>query len=153
MYTRLIFQTCYQSHREELAMPFFDTQRCGLYELTREMLTQFASSPVDKLAGLFYLLRTLQLPCYDATTTDEEVWARSFHLLHLTRRVEVLLDFPYRASDSQWFPTWRQVMEWPERDPNFNHTTLAVESPQIASAVKRQSSSDSKHGLLLPGTC
>ena len=94
---------------------------CGVYELVREMTRRHASKPVDKLSGLFYLLRTTKLPCYDEQMTSEDFWTQCFHLLPAERKIEVLFDFPYRGSEDQWFPTWAQIMDWPARDPQCEH--------------------------------
>ena len=94
---------------------------CEIYELAREMTKRHATQPLDKLSGLFYLLPTRKLPCYDDTVTSEDIWRRCFHLLSDERKAEILFDFPYRGSDEDWFPTWAQVLEWPVRDPEFDH--------------------------------
>ena len=134
-----------------------DTPRgCEVYELAQEMTKRHASHPVDKISGLFYLLRTTKLPCYDAHMTGEEFWKRCFHLLPVERKVEMLFGFPYRGKvpqekdpqgkdpqekdpqekdpqekdpqgkdpqgeANQWFPTWKQVLAWPTRDPALDH--------------------------------
>ncbi|KAF8451195.1 hypothetical protein BDZ91DRAFT_786860 [Kalaharituber pfeilii] len=94
---------------------------CTVYELAREMATRCASQPTDKVAGLFYLLRTIQLPAYNQRISDETAWRQCFHVLPFGRKIEILFDFPYRGTEQQWFPTWRQMMEWPERDPDYEH--------------------------------
>ena len=94
---------------------------CEVYKLAREMTKRHASKPVDKISGLFYLLRTTKLPCYDAQMTSEDFWRQCFHLLPPGRKAEILFDFPYRGSDEQWFPTWAQVLGWPKRDPACQH--------------------------------
>ena len=94
---------------------------CEIYELAREMARRQSTELVDKISGLFYLLRTTKLPCYDEHKTSEDIWRESFHLLPLAQRAEILFDFPYRGSDAQWFPTWAQVLDWPTRDPEYNH--------------------------------
>ena len=94
---------------------------CEIYELAREMAKRHATQQLDKLSGLFYLLRTTKLPCYDEKLTSEDIWRQCFHLLPPERKAEVLFDFPYRGSDKQWFPTWAQVLDWPTRDPEYTH--------------------------------
>ena len=81
---------------------------CEVYELAWEMSRRHASKAVDKIPGLFYLLRTIKLPCYDEKMTSEDFWTQCFHLLPVNRKAEILFDFPYRGSDEQWFPTWEQ---------------------------------------------
>ena len=99
---------------------------CAIYDLAREMAKRHAGNEVDKLSGLFYLLRTTKLPCYDEHKTSEDIWRESFHLLPLPRKAEILLDFPYRGSYEQWFPTWAQVLDWPTRDPEYEHIRFQV---------------------------
>jgi len=117
---------------------------CSVYELAQQMAKRYATQPADKVAGLFYLLRTTQLPTYDAGISDMDAWARCFHVLPFERKIEILFDFPY-AGDSnghecQWFPTWRQLMDWPNRDPTYEHTVaicpLNQAHQQLAQAQK-----------------
>jgi len=101
---------------------------CNVYELVREMSKRCASHPLDKVAGLFYLLRTTQLPTYDAAIDEESAWRQCFHVLPFGRKLEILFDCPFRGKEKQWFPTWRQMMEWPVRDPECDHAP--AELPQ-----------------------
>ena len=116
----------------QLAAEVGSPHGCGVYELAREMAKRYATKPVDKLCGLFYLLRTTKLPCYNEQLTSEDIWRQCFHLLPLQRKAEILFDFPYRGSDEQWFPTWAQLLEWPTRDPEYDHIR-----PQISPDVVR----------------
>ena len=95
---------------------------CEVYKLAQEMAKRHASKPVDKISGLFYLLRTTKLLCYDETMTSEDFWKQSFQLLPAERKAEILFDYPYRGSSEQWFPTWEQMLQWPTRDPEYDHT-------------------------------
>ena len=104
---------------------------CELYELVREMSRRHATQPVDKLAGLFYLLRTTKLPCYDAKKPSEDIWKQCFYLLPPVQKAQILFNFPYRASEEQWFPTWAQVLEWPIRDPEYDHKRSWIEPDLI----------------------
>ena len=105
---------------------------CEVYELVREMSKRHAREEIDKLSGLFYLLHTTKLPCYDAHMSSEDFWRRCFHLLPVERKTEILFDFPYRGSYSgsgeRWSPTWAQLLAWPERDPEYDHTRLNLSS-------------------------
>ena len=94
---------------------------CEVYELAQEMSGRHATQPVDKISGLFYLLQTTKLPCYDEKITSENFWQQCFHLLPVNRKAEILFDFPYRGSDEQWFPTWAQMLDWPALNLNFQH--------------------------------
>ena len=92
-----------------------------MYDLTREMARRCASQPTDKVAGLFYLLYTTQLPTYDELISDETAWRKCFHVLPFQRKFEILFDFPYRGPE-HWYPSWKQLMEWPERDESYEHS-------------------------------
>ena len=104
---------------------------CEFYELAREMSRRHATQPVDKLAGLFYLLRTTKLPCYNAKKTGEDIWKQCFYLLPLEQKAQILFNFPYRASEEQWYPTWTQVLDWPVRDPEYDHMRSWIEPSHI----------------------
>ena len=105
----------------QLAAQVDSSHGCEVYELVQEMIRRHATQPLDKLSGLFYLLRTTKLPCYDRKYTSEDIWRQCFHLHPTERKAEILLNFPYRGSDDQWFPTWAQMLEWPVRDPECDH--------------------------------
>ena len=105
----------------QLAAQVDSPQGCELYRLAQEMAKRYASQPVDKISGLFYLLRTTKLLCYNETMTDEDFWRQSFHLLPVERKAEILFDFPYRGLYDQWFPTWAQVLKWPTRNQDYDH--------------------------------
>ena len=108
---------------------------CSVYKLVKQMAKRNATQPIDKVAGLFYLLRTTQLPTYDAGIKDRDVWATCFHVLPLERKIEILFDFPYGGNcagpDCQWFPAWRQLMEWPDRDPRYSHKVAVCPPNQV----------------------
>ena len=112
---------------------------CEVYELAWEMTKRHASQPVDKLSGLLYLLRTTKLPCYDQKMTSEDFWRQSFHLLPAGQKIEILFNFPYRGSDQQWFPTWAQMLDWPERNSEYNHSRPNV-SPDLIKNIPGETS-------------
>ena len=62
--------------------------------------------------------------------SSEDFWRKCFHLLPVERKVEILFDFPYRGTDGQWFPTWAQVLDWPKRNPEYDHMR-SKSSPDI----------------------
>ena len=98
---------------------------CSLYDLAREMQRRHSSNPVDKVAGLLYLLRrrTPQLPVYALNITAEVAWERWFHHLSFELMLEIAFDFPHRGGEWQMFPTWNQLLNWPTRDPDMPHQT------------------------------
>ena len=119
----------------QLAAQVDSQHGCDLYELAQEMSRRNATQLVDKLAGLFYLLRTTKLPCYDEKKTSEDIWGQCFHLLPSEQKTEILLNFPYRGSDEQWFPTWAQVLDWPVRDPEYDHKRSQISQKLITTTA------------------
>ena len=109
---------------------------CSVYELAREMAKRYSTQPTDKVAGLLYLLRTSELPTYDQSITDEDAWAKCIPLLPLQRKIELLFDFPYRGLiPGGWFPTWKQVLRWPERDSGLEHTRTGLQNDKVFELV------------------
>jgi len=94
---------------------------CSVYHLAREMANRVATNPTDKVFGLSYLLRAKILPTYDETVSEEFAWKRCFHVLPFRKKLEILFDFPSRGTAQQWFPTWKQLMEWPQSNPDYEH--------------------------------
>ena len=115
----------------QLAAQVDSPQGCEVYRLAQEMAKRHASQPVDKISGLFYLLRSTRLLCYDDTMTYEDLWRQSFHLLPVERMVEILFDLPYRGSSDQWFPSWAQLLEWPPRNQEYDHMQYQKSSPDL----------------------
>jgi len=117
---------------------------CSVYELVQQMSKRYSTQPTDKVAGLFYLLRTTQLPTYDAGIDAGNAWASCFHVLPLERKIEILFDYPYGGESAgtgcQWFPTWNQLMKWPARDPAYGHTVAVWHQAhlQLAQAQKSE---------------
>jgi len=88
-----------------------------------EMCRRQTSNPVDKVAGLMYLLlnglHSSHLPVYLPSETAAAAWERYIKSTaslgtHPTRYVLELLDaFPHPSS-KHWFPSWEQVMRYPD---------------------------------------
>ena len=111
---------------------------CSLYALVREMSQRKATQNTDKVAGLVYLLRLTQLPTYDGDAKENDVWARCFHMLPLARKIELLFDFPYRSAKQHWFPTWSELMTWPEVNSDCGYSPARRpdrEGPEIQDFV------------------
>ena len=94
---------------------------CTVYQLAREMANRVAANPTDMVSGLFYLLSTNILPTYDETVNEEYAWKQCFHVLLFRKKLEILFDFPYRGTAQQWFPTWKQLIEWPPHNTHYTH--------------------------------
>jgi len=105
----------------ELAEEVHSPSGCSLYELSREKRHRYASSDIDKVAGLFYLMKLKALPVYKEREEKNHVWKHSFHQ---RAKLELVFDYRYRGNDNQGFPTWDQLLDWPERDMELQHEFL-----------------------------
>lgn len=120
----------------KLATQIDSASGCNIYDLVKEMSKRYATQSTDRVSGLLYLLRIIQLPTYNAGIDHEAAWTQCFHVLPFERKLEILLDFPNRASgkiskdqltiSGRWFPTWTQLMNWPDRNPIYDHTSAAL---------------------------
>lgn len=120
-----------------------------IYRLVKEMHRRSASDELDKVCGLFYLLRTTSLPTYLRGTPAGDAWEKSFHVLPDQTQLELLFDFPYPGSEGKWFPSWDQLLHWPDRDPALQHLTRQVELKVNHVRFAGCSHLDSSHRQLL----
>lgn len=105
-----------------------------------QMAPRHATNPLDKVAGLFFILfgdqlfrnRTaVRIPKYDESKTEEEAWG---HLLHAGLGIQgldgysltgdmatqLIGSFPHDSSSEHWFPSWKSVLTWPTPvKPNY----------------------------------
>lgn len=127
--TRGIFEGRRRTLREviapiwELARHIEEKGHAEIYRVVKEMQRRSASNSLDRLCGLFYLLRTIELPTYTQNTSTEDAWKGCFHVLPEQTKLEIFFDFPSGGTDSRWFPSWEQLLDWPERNPALEHRT------------------------------
>jgi len=109
---------------------------CSMYQLAREMARRHATQPTDKVAGLLYLLHLTKLPAYNAETSAELAWQQCFQILPLKQQIEILFDYPHPGT-GQLLPAWEQIMGWPERDPDYEHSVAPWTSqPQNSASLE-----------------
>jgi len=116
---------------------------CSLYALVREMSKRKSTKSTDKVAGLVGLLRLTELPTYDEKITDNEVWTKCIGLLPLARKIELLFNFPYPSDKHQWFPTWSELMTWPEVDPYCEYSSTVHVNTEGRRHLEKQVLSES----------
>ncbi|PBK59021.1 hypothetical protein ARMSODRAFT_1027774 [Armillaria solidipes] len=90
-----------------------DTMR--FYRTTLNVLSQMqhrtATNPLDKVAGLVYLLNMESIPIYDMKQSEEEAWAVLVDDMRPRSRADLLFYFPEPGSGNKcWRPSWEQVM-------------------------------------------
>lgn len=120
-----------------------------VYRLVKEMRRRHASNDLDKVSGIFYLLRTTSLPTYLEGTLPSEAWEKSFHVLANQTQLELFFEFPYASNDGKWFPSWEQLLDWPDRNPSLQHLTRKAVLDIQHTTVSGCCHYGSNHGRLL----
>ncbi len=76
-----------------------------------EMQNRVSTNPVDRVAGMSYLLWTDGIPAYYATQSEEEAWMALIDEMVRTYRGQMFFLHPKPGNgDKFWRPSWRQAM-------------------------------------------
>ncbi len=77
-----------------------------------EMQRRVSTSPVDRVAGLAYLLgSTNGIPAYYETQSEEDAWTSLLSVLHNWKRGKLFFTYPEHGNGNNgWQPSWSQVM-------------------------------------------
>ncbi|KAK0447541.1 hypothetical protein EV421DRAFT_1706335, partial [Armillaria borealis] len=79
--------------------------------LVSEMQHRVSTKPLDKVAGLVYLLKTDSIPIYDAEQSAADAWEVLMDVIQPMFREELLFFYPVRGDGTRcWRPSWEQVM-------------------------------------------
>ncbi|KAK0477509.1 hypothetical protein EDD18DRAFT_1469290 [Armillaria luteobubalina] len=76
----------------------------------QEMKRRKSSSPVDKVAGLVFLLQLKRLPVYDAGQSEEDAWTELMDVAHDKLRAIFLFWYPKPNGNGSWRPSWEQLI-------------------------------------------
>ncbi|KAK0445321.1 uncharacterized protein EV420DRAFT_972260 [Desarmillaria tabescens] len=81
------------------------------FEILSEMRRRVSTKPLDKIAGLIYLLDAESIPIYNGAQSEEDAWAALVDTTSLSLRTELFLCFPGPGNKKKyWHPSWEQVM-------------------------------------------
>ncbi len=85
-----------------------------VHELLVEMRKRVSTNPVDKIAGLAFLMNCETIPAYYESASLEQAWTALVNSMHKWRRGELffLCAEPGNAG-KKWRPSWDQVMTKP----------------------------------------
>ncbi len=82
-----------------------------VFTVLSEMQKRVSTNPVDRVAGLSYLLWTDELPAYHAAQSAEDAWTALVDEMDVTYRGEIFFLYPKPGSGNRsWQPSWKQVM-------------------------------------------
>ncbi len=99
---RLIF-------KEELQALQTMTRR-GVFNVLWQMRNRVSTKPLDKVAGLAYVLSARSIPIYDETQSEEDAWAALVDVMPKLYLQELLLHPEPGNGCKLWRPSWSQVM-------------------------------------------
>ncbi|KAK0467654.1 hypothetical protein IW261DRAFT_1518736 [Armillaria novae-zelandiae] len=112
----IIAGDCGDDMMEESVGRRFDEQLKSLHKrrglaLVSEMQHRVSTKPLDKVAGLAYLLRTDSIPIYDPCQSPADAWEVLMEVLESEIRLALLLYY-HEPGDGRkyWRPSWEQAM-------------------------------------------
>ncbi|KAK0230074.1 hypothetical protein IW262DRAFT_1520780 [Armillaria fumosa] len=80
-------------------------------DILAEMRNRVSTKPLDKVAGLVYLLRTDSIPIYDAEQSQADAWEVLMDVMAPGFRAGFFFFYPERGNGKKfWRPSWQQVM-------------------------------------------
>ncbi|PBK58791.1 hypothetical protein ARMSODRAFT_1027958 [Armillaria solidipes] len=80
-------------------------------DILSEMRNRVSTKPLDKVAGLVYLLRTDSIPIYNAGQSQADAWEVLMDVMAPGFRAEFFFFYPQRGNGNKcWRPSWQQVM-------------------------------------------
>ncbi|KAK0479162.1 hypothetical protein IW261DRAFT_1399540 [Armillaria novae-zelandiae] len=83
----------------------------SVLELASEMRNRVSSGPLDKVAGLAYLLNPPCIPIYDVKMSDADAWEVLMDVMFPRYRSELFVCFPEPGNGRKyWRPSWQQIL-------------------------------------------
>ncbi|KAK0431763.1 hypothetical protein EV421DRAFT_2089860 [Armillaria borealis] len=80
-------------------------------EILSEMRNRVSTKPLDRVAGLVYLVMTDSIPIYDAEQSEADAWEVLMDAMEPRNRAELLFYYPEPGNGKKsWRPSWQQVM-------------------------------------------
>ncbi len=82
-----------------------------VFDFLSQMQKWVSTKPLDKVAGLGYLLDLEYTPIYNSAQSEEDAWAVLVDAMESTSRAHLLFLYPEPGNRTQyWRPSWEQVM-------------------------------------------
>ncbi|KAK0493593.1 hypothetical protein EDD18DRAFT_1405430 [Armillaria luteobubalina] len=89
-------------------------ERGGSVAIITHMQKHVSTNPVDRVAGLAFILGPNTLPAYHESETLEDAWTALVNAMIPWNHVQLLLTYPRAGLGSKkWRPTWDQLMQEP----------------------------------------
>ncbi|KAK0476501.1 hypothetical protein IW261DRAFT_1401993 [Armillaria novae-zelandiae] len=82
-----------------------------VFHALAQMQDRVSQNPVDRVAGLAFLLESGTIPAYYETQSVEDAWTALVNTMQKSCRTRLLFLYPNPGNgDKAWRPTWKQVM-------------------------------------------
>ncbi|PBK76415.1 hypothetical protein ARMSODRAFT_863459, partial [Armillaria solidipes] len=92
-------------------LEFMDTVSYSMFEALKETRNRVSTNPVDKIAGLAFLMLPRQIPAYYESATLEEAWTALVNSMGAYVRAKLFFLCPEPGDiGPKWRPSWDQVM-------------------------------------------
>ena len=84
----------------------------NIFPILASMQKRDSVNPVDKVAGLAYILQSTSVPIYKENENVEDAWTRLVENMHEKYRGDMFFLYPTRGdSGYEWRPSWRQITQ------------------------------------------
>ncbi|KAK0458757.1 uncharacterized protein EV420DRAFT_1333904 [Desarmillaria tabescens] len=98
----------------------------GVFPALKEMQTRVSTNPVDKVAGLAFVLFSSSIPAYYANESVEDAWTALVNSMRAWVRGRLFFSYPERGNAGRkWRPSWDQLMTKPLPDAN-GYTRIVI---------------------------
>lgn len=112
----------------DLAQAAWSEEGCSILMLVKEMSRRSSTNPVDKVAGINYLMwpsgRTFDLPVYDAKMDIDTAWLHCVKVMRCELKLELLFLFPIERDKSEVMRNRTYFLQ--DSDNKFSNTTTLM---------------------------
>lgn len=115
----------------------------NMYDVLSEMQRRVSTHPVDKIAGMAYLLFSESIPAYYGTQSEEDAWMA---LMDDVASMADLLFLHFESGITSWRPTWKQVTTGTLRPKPCSDNTTDMRLGWIQQSVIEGVKTDSFNG-------
>ncbi|KAK0207500.1 hypothetical protein IW262DRAFT_1419870 [Armillaria fumosa] len=135
------------------------SDQTDIFAILSHMRDRVSTKPIDKIAGLAYLLRPVIIPAYYEAQSEEDAWTALVNVITHDYKAPMLFLYPEPGYGNEtWRPSWDQVMNGhlPYYDPRllydpvtWNQTTNthSYEALAIESALVRRLDRGGRQGM------
>ncbi|KAK0431026.1 hypothetical protein EV421DRAFT_1855583, partial [Armillaria borealis] len=83
----------------------------SVFDVLSQMQGRVSVNPVDKVAGLAYLLYSDYIPIYDGEQSEEDAWTALVNVMQHWSQMHFLFFYPKPGNGhKRWRPSWTQIM-------------------------------------------